>query len=51
MVAMETSQGAARWVVVGIVSTGPAQCGLTPVIYHRVTSSLAWLSSILNTQH
>ena len=32
-----------RWRIVGIVSTGPAQCGLTPVIYHNVLSSIDWV--------
>lgn len=32
-----------RWSLIGIVSTGPAECGLTPVIYHNVPSSLGWI--------
>ena len=32
-----------RWTLIGIVSTGPAECGLTPVIYHNVLSSLGWI--------
>ena len=32
-----------RWTIIGIVSTGPAECGATPVIYHRVMASVNWL--------
>lgn len=35
------------WSLIGIVSTGPAECGLTPVIYHKVQSSLNWILDIL----
>jgi len=36
------------WTLIGIVSTGPAECGLTPVIYHDVRSSLDWISEIVH---
>jgi len=36
-----------RWTLIGIVSTGPAECGLTPVIYHNVLSSLGWIKRTL----
>jgi len=40
--------GAGVWSLVGIVSTGPAECGLTPVIYHDVRSSLSWIREIVS---
>jgi secreted trypsin-like serine protease len=36
-----------RWYLLGIVSTGPAECGLTPVIYHNVTYTLPWIASVM----
>ena len=38
---------AGRWFLLGIVSTGPAECGLTPVIYHNVTYSLPWILAVM----
>merc|ERR1719471_953538 len=35
-----------RWIIVGIVSTGPAECGVTPVIYHNVVHSINWINTI-----
>lgn len=35
-----------RWYLIGIVSTGPAECGLTPVIYHNVSATLPWIRHI-----
>ena len=37
------------WTIIGIVSTGPAQCGLTPVIYHNVLSSIHWIRDTIAT--
>ena len=39
-----------RWTIIGIVSTGPAECGATPVIYHRVMSSVSWVLDTLANQ-
>jgi len=36
-----------RWSIIGIVSTGPSECGLTPVIYHNVISSVGWIQSTM----
>ena len=36
-----------RWTIVGIVSTGPAECGVTPVIYHNVITSIPWILQTL----
>ena len=36
-----------RWHLLGIVSTGPAECGLTPVIYNNVTYSLPWMVAVM----
>lgn len=36
-----------RWSIIGIVSTGPSECGLTPVIYHNVLSSIGWVQSTM----
>jgi len=37
-----------QWFILGIVSTGAAECGLTPVIFHNVTHTLDWIQSITN---
>ena len=37
------------WTIIGIVSTGPAQCGLTPVIYHNVISSISWIRNTIDS--
>jgi len=37
-----------RWIIIGIVSTGPAECGLTPVIYHNVIFSIDWIKNTIN---
>ena len=37
------------WIIVGIVSTGPAECGVTPVIYHNVVHSINWINTIIDT--
>ena len=39
-----------RWTLVGIVSTGPAECGATPVIYHAVVSSIHWILDTITLQ-
>jgi len=36
-----------RWTLVGIVSTGPSECGLTPVMYHNVVHTLPWIRTII----
>ena len=38
-----------KWRIIGIVSTGPAQCGVTPVIYHNVLSSIQWIRDTINS--
>ena len=35
-----------RWSIIGIVSTGSVECGLTPVLYHNVSSSADWIRQI-----
>ena len=35
-----------RWSIIGIVSTGSVECGLTPVLYHNVRTSLEWIKQI-----
>ena len=37
------------WTIIGIVSTGPAQCGVTPVIYHNVISSIDWIRETIES--
>ena len=37
------------WRIIGIVSTGPAQCGVTPVIYHNVISSIPWIMNTMDS--
>ena len=39
-----------RWTLVGIVSTGPAECGATPVIYHAVVSSIHWILDTITSE-
>ncbi len=40
-----------RWFLLGIVSTGPAECGLTPVVYHNVTYSLPWILAVMQADN
>ena len=39
-----------RWSIIGIVSTGSVECGLTPVLYHNVSSSGDWISQITQNE-
>ena len=39
-----------KWILIGIVSTGPAECGLTPVIYHSVIHSIGWIQKVVNSE-
>ena len=39
----------AQWQVVGLVSHGPTECGLTPVTYTKLDIALPWI--IQATQH
>ena len=36
-----------QWQVVGLVSHGPTQCGLTPVTYTKLEAALPWISKTL----
>ena len=33
--------------ILGIVSSGPVECGLTPVLYHNINTSMDWIRSII----
>ena len=35
------------WNILGIVSSGPVECGLTPVLYHNINTSLGWIRSVI----
>ena len=39
-----------RWSIIGIVSTGSVECGLTPVLYHDVSSSEDWIKQITQNE-
>ena len=39
--------GSSKWQVVGLVSHGPTECGLTPVTYAKVEAALPWINKIL----
>lgn len=39
-----------RWTIIGIVSTGSVRCGLTPVLYHDIQSSLSWVHMVTRIQ-
>ena len=36
-----------QWQVVGLVSHGPTECGLTPVTYTKLEKALPWISKTL----
>ena len=36
-----------QWHVVGLVSHGPTECGLTPVTYTKLEAALPWISKTL----
>merc|ERR1711915_588764 len=36
------------WILLGVVSYGPKECGLTPVIYSSVLHNIDWIQAIIN---
>ena len=44
---MVENQGSTQWQVVGLVSHGPTECGLTPVTYAKLEAALPWINRML----
>jgi len=47
--ALQSRDDSGRWTIVGVVSNGPSVCGLQPVVFHRVTSTLGWIRSVMES--
>jgi len=45
--ALQVRDDDGKWTIVGVVSNGPSICGLQPVVFHRVTSTMPWIKSIM----
>ena len=44
---MVEKKRSSQWQVVGLVSHGPTECGLTPVTYTKLEAALPWISKTL----
>ena len=50
MVEKKVGLRSTQWEVVGLVSHGPTECGLTPVTYTKLEAALPWISRTLQLE-
>ena len=50
MVEKKVGLRSTQWEVVGLVSHGPTECGLTPVTYTKLKAALPWISRTLQLE-
>ena len=51
MVEKKVGLRSTQWQVVGLVSHGPTECGLTPVTYTKLEAALPWIRKTLQLEH
>ena len=48
--ALQAQDEEGRWMLLGVVSNGPSLCGLQPVVFHKISSTMRWLRNVIERE-